>query len=498
MLAYNPYTLLGVAPTASQGEIKAAFRRIAQRLHPDRNHHPGAAVQLQDINQAHELLLDAAQRSRIDRLIREQNLEKQPEFILRVTPSKRHVQSFPDPQVIYLLTEVYASSQTSGEDMEKRQREARLNLTLMIDRSNSMNGSRLERVKNAANKIIEQLKPSDIFSVVAFNDFAEVIFNAAPAQSPAIIKAHISMIGASGGTEMFRGLELAAQQNRLNRQAERVNHIILLTDGNTFGDEARCVNLARELAAEGIGISALGIGHEWNDNFLDEVASITGGTSEYAQNVTSIERFLNDHIRGLANTFAERLVISLAPDPDVAIEYIFRLAPRPQPLPLDSAAIALGTLQYQRVTSVIFQLELPGGLTPGFRSLARIAVQGDVLAGGVHPCTTVSDISLRISAEEEADEPPANVLDALSKLALYRMQERARLALESGDVKEATRLLHNLGTRLLEEGEENLANQAFNEARQVSQTKALSESGQKALKYHTRSLLLPSGSESRQ
>jgi Ca-activated chloride channel family protein len=496
MLPYNPYTLLGVASTASESEIKSAFRRIAQRLHPDRNHHPGAAAQLQDINMAHDLLLDPVQRSQIDRTLRDQGVEALPQFVLRVTPSKRHVQALPDPQVIYLLAEIHADTRTSGEDMEKRQREAHLNLTLMIDRSNSMNGSRLDRVKDAANKIVEQLKPSDIFSVVTFNDFAEVVFAAAPAQKPSTIRAHISMIGAAGGTEMFRGLELAAQQNRLHRDADRVNHIILLTDGNTYGDEPRCISLARELASEGIGISALGIGHEWNDEFLDEIASITGGTSEYAQHVGSIERFLNDHIRSLANTFAERLTLSLAPDPDIQIDYIFRLAPRPQPLELDSASISLGSLQYQRVTSVIFQLELPGNLKPAFRSVARIAVQGDVLAGKIHPCTNVTDISLRVSSDDETDDPPANVLDALSKLTLYRMQERARLALENGDVKEATRLLHNLGTRLLEEGENGLANQAFQEAKQVSQTHTLSESGRKALKYQTRSLLLPSGSES--
>jgi hypothetical protein len=75
------------------------------------------------------------------------------------------------------------------------------------------------------------------------------------------------------------------------------------------------------------------------------------------------------------------------------------------------------------------------------------------------------------------------------------MQERAQEALASGDVKEATRRLENLATRLLAMGEEELANQARSEARRVAHTSALSDSGRKTLKYQTRFLLLGPSNE---
>lgn len=494
-VSLNPYTILGVAPETSAEDIKLAFRRIAVRLHPDRNPNKGATVQLQDVNQAYEILSDPQRRSDYDRKLQQQALEKQQvDFALRVTPSKRYVHPFDEPQVIYLLAEIY-TDQSSTSAAEARQREAQLNLTLVLDRSNSMNGTRLDRVKAAANSIIEQLSEKDLLSIVTFNDFAEVVIESAKVENRAVLKARVSMVTASGGTEIFKGLSLGVEQNRLHRSNEYVNHIILLTDGNTYGDQDDCINLANELVDEGIGVSALGIGQEWNDEFLDQLASTTGGVAEYVMNANSVQRFLNDHVRSLANTFAERLQISIAPEADIKLDTAFKLSPRPQPLPSDQAIIPIGNLQYHRMTNVLFQIELPAKMKEGFRSIARIAVQGDIMLGGIRRHVAVSDISLGVSQETHTEEPPANVLDALGKLTLYRMQERAKEALERGDTQEATRRLENLATRLFEHGEEELAQQALAEARQVAYTSTLSDKGRKALKYQTRSLLLGAGGQ---
>lgn len=107
----------------------------------------------------------------------------------------------------------------------------------------------------------------------------------------------------------------------------------------------------------------------------------------------------------------------------------------------------------------------------------------------------VSDFASEVTSNPSREDPPTAILDALSKLTLYRLQERARESLESGNVHEATRRLENLATRLLELGQGDLANQALSEARRVAHTSALSEQGSKNLKYQTRYLLLGDSTE---
>jgi Ca-activated chloride channel family protein len=489
---FDPYIVLGVASDASSEEIKDAFRRAARRLHPDKNRNKGALAQFQDITVAHDLLSDPDNRRSYDHQA-ERRKPNNYDFLLRVTPSKRSIAPLPEGQVVYLLVEILPDPRVR-EQQEELLRQSRLNLTLVLDRSNSMNGTRMERVKIAAHQIIDQLTAEDVFSVVSFNDYPDVVIPATTVHDKAGLKTRVSMMSAGGGTEIYRGLAAGLEQNRQYLAPKLVNHVILLTDGNTYGDHERTVGLVRKAAEDGIITSAMGLGSDWNDKFLDEIASISGGTCEYINSPGSVVRFMNDHVRSLSNVFVERLQLSVAPDADVQLESAFKLAPNSQPLPVDEALIPLGNLQMNRITSVLLQFEVPPRMEEGFRSVARIMARGDILANEVPNYQALSDFSIGISQSVEEEETPSVILDALGKLTLYRMQERAQEALESGDVEEATRRLEHLATRLLEQGEEELAKQAFAEAQQVAYTNNLSDKGRKALKYQTR-FLLGSGGE---
>jgi Ca-activated chloride channel family protein len=489
----DPYITLGIPKDASQEDIKSAYRRVARRLHPDVNqNNPGAAVQFQDITSAYELLMDDEQKRRYDNQFGRRTTGDTYNFVLRVTPSKRGIIPLPEPQVIYLLAEIMPDPR--ARDLEQK-RESRLNLTLVLDHSNSMNGTRLDKVKVAAHQIIDQLTSDDILSIVSFNDRAEVIIAATPVENKSALKAKVSMMNASGGTEIFKGLSAGVEQNRRYLGPKLVNHVVLLTDGNTFGDHDQCIELARKASEQGISISAMGLGQEWNDEFLDELASTTGGTSSYINSASSVVRFLNDHVRNLSNAFAERVRISIAPDPDVKLESAFKLAPHPQPLVTNEGYIQLGSLQANRLISVLLQFQMPANMELGFRSIARLVAAGDILSNQQQHYQALSDISLEITDQPAPEDPPVAILDALGKLTLYRMQERAQEALASGDVREATRRLENLATRLLAIGEEDLAHQARAEARRVAHTSNLSDKGRKTLKYQTRYLLLGAPSE---
>src|SRR5690242_16915120 len=63
----DPYSVLGVAKTASANEIKKAFRKLAKQYHPDQNKDPKAAAMFAEINQAYEILGEEDKRKQFDR-----------------------------------------------------------------------------------------------------------------------------------------------------------------------------------------------------------------------------------------------------------------------------------------------------------------------------------------------------------------------------------------------------------------------------------------------
>src|SRR5260221_824869 len=480
---FDLYDILGVAPSSSDEDIRAAYRRAARRFHPDANSHKGAANQFRDIASAYETLSDASSRSRYD-TAHNGNSDEAPYFPLKVTPSRRVLPLLDESQVLYLLVEL-----VPDRTRTKQEAISHLNLTLILDRSTSMSGVRLERTKAAARQIIDQLSENDILSVVAFSDRAEVLVPATALSDKATAKAMIMTMQANGGTEIFQGLEAGYNENQRYRDKKYVNHIILLTDGRTYGDEDACLELADKAARKGIGISAMGLGDEWNDAFLDQLAGRTGGNSEYISTPHAVTRFLNDRVRSLGRTLAERVAVSLAPDSDIVVESAFRLLPSPQAVSADIDPVQIGQPLASSNASSIFQLQVQPSTEEGFPSLIRIDVTADIMRHQRHDYKVVADRCMQFAQERPAEEAPLAILDALSKLTLYRMQEKAQEAMARGDVKEATKRLENLATRLLNAGQENLANAAMAEAKRVTETNMLSDEGGKALKYGTRLLL---------
>ncbi|NJL92671.1 MAG: VWA domain-containing protein [Anaerolineae bacterium] len=479
----NYYAILGVSPDATAADIRTAYRQAARRFHPDANKNEGAMLQFQEIALAHELLADEAKRRQYDAM-RARLVADPPYFQVNLSTSKRILPQLGEPQVLYMLVEI-----TPFMELAQGAVLAPLNVALVLDRSTSMKGPRLDRVKAAAHQIIDQLGPVDFLSLVEFSDRAEVLIPATSVTNPLELKARVNMMTPGGGTEIFQGLQNGFQQVLRNQKSTHVNHVILITDGQTFDAEHLSLDLADEAVKRGVGISAMGIGDDWNDAFLDEIASRTGGSSAYINSPNAVVRFLNERIRSLGSAFAERLRLSVAPDPDVHLESAFKLIPNPQPISVERQPLQLGALESKRPTKVLLQLQMPTDMQLGFRALVRVDVMGDILAKQRIDYKVINDFSVEVAANPAMEDPPRAILEALGKLTLYRMQQKAEAAIQAGRIDEATRRLENLSTRLLAAGHTELAKTAMMEARRVRTTHVLSEEGRKTMKFGTRMLL---------
>jgi len=403
--------------------------------------------------------------------------------------SRNQLCSLYEEQVFYLLIVVRPAAIAQGKRLP-------LNLCLVIDRSTSMQGARLEHVKQATHQIVDGLCDDDALAVVIFNDRAEVVLPNRVGVNRAHAKAKISSILASGGTEILQGMQVGLAEIEKFHGKQVTSHLILLTDGQTYGDEEDCIAEARLAGARRIGITAMGIGEDWNDALLDEIAAQSGGGSAYIASPGQVRTLLQQIVHGLGSVFAQGLTLEFRCAEGVEVESVFRTSPYLEHLTPTDGVINLGALQ----ADVPFTIALEVGVAqkpPGEHRLLQLELTGDIPALGRQGDRLRHDVRCTFTSTEPPPEPvsPA-ILSALSKVAICRMQERAWDALDGGDAQTATHQLEMMATRLFDLGEPQLARAAMLEAGRIAQGGTPTAKGRKELKYGTRSLTIASRRES--
>jgi Ca-activated chloride channel family protein len=477
MIAGELYDLLGINTSATPDEVKAAYRLAARRFHPDANTNPGATEAFRKIADAYTVLSDPDQRAAYDRTL----AAAKPLYAVRALYSRSPLPLLNEPQVLYVLLELHP---IIIPDLPPPP----VNVCLVIDRSTSMQGERLDQARAAARQMIDDLRDQDSFSVVAFSDRAEVVVPAQTAEADrSRPKARVSTLLAFGGTEILQGLLTGLTELHRHLSPTAVNHLLLLTDGRTYGDEAECLMLASLAASDGIVISGLGIGDEWHDSFVDELAARTGGSTAYVRSADQVADFVNQRVRGLGANYAERISAHVTLDPGVELLNVFRVAPDSGPVPA-AVPLRLGGLPRDEVARVLLKFSVPP-LPAGAQFIARLLFEADFIGLGRRGERLVLDLSAPVTPNAPAASPPPALLDALSKLSQYQMQERAWQEAAAGDIEGAVERLKALGTRLLASGQPNLARLALTEATRIERTRAWSEDSKKQLKYGTRRLI---------
>ena len=476
----NYYAILGLAKNAGLEEIKRAYWEAARRYHPDVNTKLGETELFLDVKAAYDVLSDPKKKAEYDALI-----DAEPDVYpasIEVLFSRSSLPRSKNHQLLYALLRVIPNADAIAADASA------LNVCLVIDRSTSMQGERMDTVKDAAIELIRNLKPSDTLSIVTFSDYAEVLLPAGRGQDRNALETSIRLLHAKGGTEIYRGMEAGFAEVRRNIRPTSIDHMILITDGRTYGDEQACLGLADKAASLGIGISGLGIGNEWNDAFLDELATRSGGSSIYVSDTADIDRFLKQKFQELSQVYAESVVYYPEINPSVTLNYAFRLKPQAGILGTEPP-LRLGNLPKDSNLEILLEF-LVGPISPAVEHL--LLAEGRFTLGiPSRPMPTFNSrlsLGLPIRQTFQVENPPAAILWALKQLTLYRIQEKAQEDIAAGEVSSANRRLKHLASHLLAQGESSLARTVFEEIENLERDQSLTETGGKRIKYGTRAL----------
>jgi Ca-activated chloride channel family protein len=250
-----------------------------------------------------------------------------------------------------------------------------LNLALVLDVSGSMyeeDGtgiSRLHRVQQAAHAAVQKLKPEDHLAIVAFAHDCQVVLPSTPLTDKSHIEEVISRIDRfevdPGGTAMDQGIQMGLSEIEKHHGPGRLSQLVVLTDGETSG-ERTCRDLAQHSAQKKIRFNVIGVGTEWNQSLIKDLARLAEGDWGYidVNDASAAERVFVEQFEALASAGFLNVEMKVKAMKDIKIKRVRQVVPDIKELPLTEPEermhiASLGTLERDNSTRYIIDLSLP-------------------------------------------------------------------------------------------------------------------------------------------
>lgn len=342
-----------------------------------------------------------------------------------------------------LLTEnrtqkVYVRIGVKGAAAPRESARVPANVVLVIDRSGSMKGDRIVKAREAAIMAVDRLSERDITGVVVFDDKIDVLAPAQRIDRHEPLRDKIRSVTARGSTAIYAAMQEAAREVRRNKSANRLNRIILMSDGLANVGPSKpdeFARLGRELGGEGISVTTIGLGSDYNEDLMSRLASSSDGSHAFARSSEDLTRIFNSEFDDVLSVAAQ----------DLTIRIECRNGARPlRSLGRDSTLDgSVATMQVPNVYgssqySLQFELEVPQSIARGEVDIADITLTYRP-PGGSAMRTVTSQVRARFSTSEEEVRASvdASVMEPIVELEARERTERAIKLRDEGKIEDA-------------------------------------------------------------
>jgi Ca-activated chloride channel family protein len=302
-----------------------------------------------------------------------------------------------------------------GERVQSVSGREALHLTGVLDVSGSMRGPKIEAAKRAVQDAVGRLQEGDVFSLVAFSTSVRALLQAqrVDANLPGQVRSLLRELDAGGQTALCGGLEAGIASAAEERQA--TNLVLLLSDGQANVGETDVEAVGRRALAartEGITVSTLGVGQDYSEALMAEIAIDGGGRFYHLSDATQIAAYLTGELGEMTSLAARDVVATFELPAGTGVQ------PLSAAYPGQGHAVMLGDIPLSTSLEVVVRVLLPpqpgGARTPITGTVRYQSPAGHALS------TALNQVTVRYSEAGEAPLP--GVVRPVVRRVLEQMQ----------------------------------------------------------------------------
>lgn len=218
------------------------------------------------------------------------------------------------PYIVPGTSDVFATLEVTAVHVPGSVR-APVNLALVIDRSGSMSGVKIEHARRAALHLVDLLNEHDRLAIVHYGSDVRALGGLfATEDNKARMKRFIRSIQDAGGTNIGGGLWAGKNHLESARSSFRVNRLLLLSDGQpTVGitSTSGLANLVANIRASGVSVTALGVGADFNEDLMQRLADVGGGSYGFISDASAMARLFEKDLEQAGTMVARGVTLSL-------------------------------------------------------------------------------------------------------------------------------------------------------------------------------------------
>ncbi len=273
---------------------------------------------------------------------------------------------------------------------------APLNLALVIDTSGSMDASdKMPYVKNSLRVFVQGLAANDRVALIRYSDTVRTIVPSREVGDGKWIDRAIEQLEPGGSTNLHDGLMAGLRAVSSYYDPKRNNTVIILTDGIAnvgVVDPAQIAADARSYTEQGIHLSTIGLGRDFNDALLSELAKQGQGAYHFIDSGEEMDKVFRRDALGLMAKTATDVSLTLRPEEGVLLQSVTgqQAAPPPGPVTIPMRDMGVGDSQV-----LLARIRLTGREADGARYPLTVDLQyTDVKTGKVEKLSTRSQVAV--------------------------------------------------------------------------------------------------------